>query len=593
MGTAPPPIREPVFRPGDVIEGRYRIIKVIGEGGMGTVYLAEHVLIQRRYAVKVLHPEFATDADVIERFMNEARAAGTLGHPNIVESTDMGFARDEMPYIVFEYLEGSPLSDEVYRLRGLPVRRALKIAHQIASALESAHAAGIIHRDLKSDNVILTHRDEIADHVKVIDFGISRFTEAETSEGGGGRRRATVMGTPEFMAPEQMTNPEAIDQRTDIYALGVVLYEMFAGRTPFINNNDIDELLRKILTEEPPAIDRPEIPPGLLEMTFERMLAKDPAKRFQTMKDVKGALEAFWGASRRESQPIEPIAIEVPPAAAPVPAEAIALPPPSKSRAGLFLALALALIAGGAGALLMLQSKKLAAHSDPAAAATVDTAASDLASALDATANEARMRAQGTASAPVLRAAIQTDAATLADMVRDGALAKPGPGEVLEILQVRGTARSSLLRLPESAKSLSDAAEEPHVAVVDGQVRIVAGAPVSPANASPVSGEVMLSEPVDLQAVASKLKGHVIGAQVEGLGAPIVLVPATPGAGEQVSRPVGAKAIKAGPITVVATVARVMPSDVYRTPALGSFAAAGLLFLIFAIGTVLRGRSEA
>ena len=139
------PARDPVFKSGDVLEGRYRIIREIGSGGMGTVYLTEHVLIKRRLAIKVLHPEFATDAEVIERFMNEARAVGTLGHPNIVESTDMGFARDEMPYIVFEYLEGSALSDEVYRLQGLPVRRALKIAHRVGQrpiGTKQLHPAG-------------------------------------------------------------------------------------------------------------------------------------------------------------------------------------------------------------------------------------------------------------------------------------------------------------------------------------------------------------------------------------------------------------------------------------------------------------------
>src|SRR5688572_10510917 len=137
MGAA----RDVVVKTGDVIEGRYRIIKTLGAGGMGTVFLAEHALIKRRVAIKILHHELASDPNVVERFMNEARAAGTLGHPNIVESTDMGFTQDQVPYIVFEYLEGTLLTDELYRVGGLPVRRAVRIAEQIASALYAAHGA--------------------------------------------------------------------------------------------------------------------------------------------------------------------------------------------------------------------------------------------------------------------------------------------------------------------------------------------------------------------------------------------------------------------------------------------------------------------
>ena len=152
--------RETVVKIGDVVEGRYRILKTLGQGGMGSVFLAEHALIKRKVAIKILHPDLATDADVIERFMNEARAAGTLGHPNIVESTDMGFTASHVPYIVFEFLEGTLLTDEVYRVGGLPVRRAMRIADQITSALAAAHSAGIVHRDLKSDNIFLTDKDD-------------------------------------------------------------------------------------------------------------------------------------------------------------------------------------------------------------------------------------------------------------------------------------------------------------------------------------------------------------------------------------------------------------------------------------------------
>ncbi len=297
--------RDMVVKTGDVVEGRYRIIKTLGEGGMGTVFLAEHALIKRRVAIKILHPELATDADVIERFMNEARAAGTLGHPNIVESTDMGFTSNHVPYIVFEYLEGALLTDEVYRVGGLPVRRAVWIAQQIASALHAAHNAGIVHRDLKSDNVFLTDKDDALDHVKVLDFGISRFLEAEDEQ----TRRGMVMGTPEFMAPEQITNPASVDRRADIYALGVILYEMLTARRPFSNDEDPRALMQRIVNNAPPPLQRPEVPHAMGQMILEKMLAKDPNQRYQSMMDVEAALDSFVtqdGSSKsmRRSRPI-------------------------------------------------------------------------------------------------------------------------------------------------------------------------------------------------------------------------------------------------------------------------------------------------
>jgi len=557
---------------------------------MGTVYQAEHVLIKRRVAVKVLHSEYTTDPDVIERFMNEARAAGTLGHPNIVESTDMGFARDTMPYIVFEYLDGSPLSDEVYRLQGLTVRRALRIAHQIASALEAAHTAGIVHRDLKSDNVFLTHREEVSDHVKVIDFGISRFTEAETTTGGGGRRRGQVMGTPEFMAPEQMTSPDSVDHRVDIYALGVVLYEMLASRTPWVNNGDTDALVHQILLEVPPPINRKEIPPGLNELIFERLLNKDPAKRFQTMKEVKGALEAFWGASRRDSQPIEPI--ELPAAAAAAapaqaPAEAIGLqPPPPRRRRPSIIPLVLAVLCAGAGVYLKLQAGKLTPKPDAAAMAALDADAASIAGAIDTVANEVRLRAQSVATTPVLRAAIETDAATIQDLVKDGALTRPGAGDVMEVVQVRGGAKTPLVRVPAEAPPLADPGTDGSVDAANGQVRVIAGAPVT-SNTNVEAGAIWISAPVELRDIGGKLKEHTVGARIDGFKAPIVLVPPTGAAGEQVSRPIAPRSLKGAKIALTATIARVMPPDTYTLPANGCFGAAGLLLLIFVVGLLL------
>ena len=275
---------------GDIVEGRYRIIGILGQGGMGTVWLAEHALIRRKVALKLLRPELATDDRAIERFMNEARAAGTLGHPNIVESTDMGFTSDGVPYIVFEHLEGALLTDEIYRLGGLPVRRVVRIAQQIASALGAAHEAGIVHRDLKSDNVFLTDRDGEVDRVKVLDFGVSRV---QGSPIPGDEN--SVMGTPEYMAPEQLLQPDAVDRRTDVYALGVVMYEMLAARRPF-GDPDQKTLWRKIARSAPPALGVRDVSKPV-EQLIEKMLAKDPGERYQTMADVADALAEIAAAA--------------------------------------------------------------------------------------------------------------------------------------------------------------------------------------------------------------------------------------------------------------------------------------------------------
>lgn len=283
---------------GEVVEGRYKILRPIADGGMGTVFLAEHWLIKRRVAIKILHAELVGDPTMIRRFMNEALAAGTLGHPNIVESTDMGFTKGDVPYIVFEYLEGTVLADEIVRTQGMAVGRAIHIAYQIASALDAAHEAGIIHRDLKTDNIFLTQKGNASDHVKVLDFGISRFLSASDKTALGGN----LLGTPEFMAPEQVLTPDQIDRRADIYALGVVLYEMLTGAVPFgFDRRDgefpsVEEahaLLGRIINEKPASIDRIDLPAGLAEMIEEKMLAKNRDRRFQTMKDVATALEAF------------------------------------------------------------------------------------------------------------------------------------------------------------------------------------------------------------------------------------------------------------------------------------------------------------
>ena len=285
-------------QPGDLIDGRYRIAQKLAEGGMGVVFLAEHVLIRRRLAIKLLHAELASDRWMVQRFLHEATACGTLVHPHIVESTDMGFTQEGIPYIVFEYLEGHLLTEEIRRLGPLSLGRTLVIARQIASALHTVHEAQLAHLDVKGDNVLLTRRPTpdlaTADHAMLIDFGISRFTTTSGQKAPPG----IVMGTPEYMAPEQVIEPERADGRADLYALGVLIYEMLSGHCPF-EGDDPRCVLARALHDEPPMLDRP-VPPLLEQLVFDGLLVKSPERRVQAVAEVLPVLDALLAASRRD-----------------------------------------------------------------------------------------------------------------------------------------------------------------------------------------------------------------------------------------------------------------------------------------------------
>ena len=536
MGDAsgPAPVKA-----GDTIEGRYRVIRSLDEGGMGSVFLAEHVLIKRRVAVKLLRAELAEDADVLDRFMNEARAAGTLGHPNIVESTDMGFTRDGLPYIVFEYLEGSLLTQEIYRVKGMPVRRALRIGRQIASALAAAHAAGIVHRDLKADNVFLTDREDALDHVKILDFGISSFMDSETPSA---RNREMVIGTPQFMAPEQITSPETVDQRADIYALGVILYEMLAARRPFDNDDDPEAVFEQVVRDPPPPLGVGDLPPGFEEMLFDKFLAKHPDQRYQTMKDVEGALNAFAGLIRppgRDSSPI-PIASPAeawPPGAAaagmPTVATVVSLPAPrAPSRLGLLLA---AIVVLGAGTALLFVPTKPAVNLVPA-----QSDADKLGAAIESATKAAQLRAGGFAQSPQLRAAIETDAATVRDLLKGDFVVTLNPGETFEIFQLAGGATTPMLELPEGKPLAIRADNQPRLHTDGKIVTAVVSVPVL-TQRSTVGGGVALAVPIDLAKVGEQIAAHTTGATLQGLDKPIGFGPAPAGTPVEIPVPVMAE----------------------------------------------------
>ena len=230
------PASEPTQTPaatslvGQVVSGRYRILSLLGEGGMGAVYLAEHTLMRKRVALKLLHAEMSRDEEVLARFRREAEAAAHVEHPNVAAATDFGQTDDGAFFLVLEYVEGTSLRDTLQK-GALSAERSLHVARQIALALERAHGAGIVHRDLKPENVMLVQRGDDPDFVKVLDFGIAKVeSHLQRDAGQPLTRLGTILGTPEYMAPEQALG-EAVGPGADLYAVGVILYEMLTGFT--------------------------------------------------------------------------------------------------------------------------------------------------------------------------------------------------------------------------------------------------------------------------------------------------------------------------------------------------------------------------
>ncbi len=273
---------------GCILNERYEIIRLLNEGGMAKIYLAKHTVLGREVAIKVLKSGCADDTEMMQRFINEGRAAGTLGHPNIVECTDIGTTPNDKPYLVLELLAGHSLADEMIRIGQLAVGRAARIGLRIADALATAHAAGIVHRDLKSDNVFLARRRGTLDVVKVLDFGISKFDFDRA-----GTQKGSMLGTPDFMAPEQVVDAGSVDARADIYALGVILYEMLAGCRPF-HGIPFPMVLYAIANDPPPSLEslRNELPAELI-VVVDKAMSKRPEDRYATMMDVAAALEPF------------------------------------------------------------------------------------------------------------------------------------------------------------------------------------------------------------------------------------------------------------------------------------------------------------
>ena len=324
---------------GATLANRYQIIRRIGEGGMGAVYEARHTIIGKRVAVKVLLEKFLTKSDFVARLLQEARLASAIGHEHIVDVTDFGTTDDGRAFVAMEFLEGESLAQLVMREAPLPVERSLRIARQVASALGAAHAKGIVHRDVKPENVYLIRRGD-ADFVKVVDFGISKAVKQGQGDDTPDyhlTHTGLLLGTPLYMSPEQARGDEDLDERVDVWAMGVMLYECLTGEVPFRANNYLG-IISQVLTHTavPPSRLRPELGiPEAVEAVVMHAMEKDRARRYARMSDVERDLDRLLAGD----QNVGPAAdAEVPTAPAPV--------GPSRSRAWVWGAAIAALVGG-------------------------------------------------------------------------------------------------------------------------------------------------------------------------------------------------------------------------------------------------------
>ena len=285
---------------GIVLADRYRVIRTLGEGGMGRVYLAEHVRMGRMSAVKVMSPSLAPTPDAISRFNREAANASRINHPNVAAIYDFGETAEGVLYLAMEYVEGETLAAMLRRMGPLPPAHAGELVRQIAEALHAAHQLGIVHRDLKPDNILIAHDSDGRERVKVVDFGIAKTTQ------GGGQTLTTVgmsIGTPEYMSPEQLAG-DALDARTDIYSLGLVAIKMLTGELAYPDITSKQSLVQRLTTRPRPLSEmRPEVAwPPRLQQALDKALSPEPHDRYSTVGEFALDVVAATGASAAQAQ---------------------------------------------------------------------------------------------------------------------------------------------------------------------------------------------------------------------------------------------------------------------------------------------------
>src|SRR2546426_5180510 len=274
---------------GQTLAEKYLIEELIKRGGMGSVYRGKHVMMDKTVAIKVLRPALAGDDVIVARFSREAKAASRISHPHAVSVTDLGEAENGVVFLVMEYLDGRSLKEIIKSDGPMPLKRAVEIIRQVAGALDAAHGQGVVHRDLKSDNIMLV-RHNSNEWAKVLDFGIAKIQQAEGVHDVDLTAPNLVIGTPQYMSPEQCSQTGPLDARADVYSLGVILYEMLVGRVPFTGESPTVIMMKQV-QDPPPSVlaARPDLPASVGDVV-NRALAKQPADRFQTAGELFEAL---------------------------------------------------------------------------------------------------------------------------------------------------------------------------------------------------------------------------------------------------------------------------------------------------------------
>jgi serine/threonine protein kinase len=270
---------------GQTLAGKYRIDERLSEGGMGAVYRGTHVLMDKTVAIKVLRPSLAADEKIVARFSREARAASRISHPNALSVTDFGEDENGIVFLVMEFLRGKTLKEVIREEGPMPLSRVTGIMLQIGGALEAAHAQGVVHRDLKSDNIMLINTPA-GDYAKVLDFGIAKIKEPEGEFDPGLTAPNLVIGTPQYMSPEQCSQAADIDARSDIYSFGVILYEMLVGHVPFTGESPTAIMMKHLQDPAPSVLDeRDDLPPAIGRIVS-RAMAKRPEERYQRIEEL-------------------------------------------------------------------------------------------------------------------------------------------------------------------------------------------------------------------------------------------------------------------------------------------------------------------